>query len=90
VLSVSSKRSSSTSGPSAIEVSATASVSPQWSLWIEKVCTLGSFAKMRRVPLPSCRSRSTTSTGSEKPRARSLRIATATSLSTQKPRPAWG
>ena len=79
-----------TSGPRAMEVEATASVSPQWSLWIENVCTVGSSAKMRRVPLPSCRSRSTTSTGSAKPRPRRRRIATATSLKTQKPEPGVG
>jgi hypothetical protein len=49
-------------------VEAAASVSPQWSLWIEKVCTVGSSAKHRRVPFPSCRSRSTTRTGSANPR----------------------
>jgi hypothetical protein len=60
---------------------------------MEKVWTVGSSAKIDRVPSPSWRSRSTIRMRPAKPRARTSWIATAASLKVQKrsplPAKAW-
>jgi len=73
--------------PSSILVEARASSEPKVLLWMEKVYTVASLAKMERVPSPSCRSRSMIRIGLLKPLARRAATAMATSLKRQNPEP---
>ncbi len=73
-------RPSATPSPSSTTVASAASIPGEVRLWIVKVCTVGSAAKIERVPSPSWRSRSTTSTRPVKSWARRSAIAAATSL----------